>query len=499
MQQQTFAMGATTGVYVGGVTSTTTITDARVEQLVVTDIFFFDSSGLFALSNIYSSLEYDRITGVYESKLEFFSGVEDVDSVTFGADGIAWVSFFDSPLAYEVNVTEGTIGEVILSAEGIPGVVFTELTIPTFLDSTETAIVGAGLPNDYVALTNGEFIDVVLDEQTDLELLNADIAGFFSFGVRTGISLQDPFVEAYVSAGLGLTTLIGTESNDTILGLDQEDFLDGGAGDDTITGGDGQDIAVFSNGHENFSIEVTPVGLIVKDRTGLEGTDILTGVESLSFSDVSIDIDKFDDLDGLSADDFDQFVEMYIAYFNRAPDAFGLFFWGSAFSDGLTLPEMAALFFDQDETRATYPALTSVGEFVEAVYGNVLGRSIDALGFDFWVDQLQSGNVDRPTFILEIIRGAKADAPAGATPDFVAQKAADVAYLANKTDLGTYFSAIKGMSDVDNARAVMSVYDGSPESIEDARDLIDDFYNAANVAQDGEFLLSVVGVIDDPF
>jgi hypothetical protein len=208
----------------------------------------------------------------------------------------------------------------------------------------------------------------------------------------------------------------------------------------------------------------------------------------------------FSDVTTLSEAEFSTFIEMYIAYFNRAPDAEGLFFWANALSNGTPLETIAGLFFDQDETRSIYgEEIKDLQGFAQQVYQNVLGREFDQAGLDFWVSVLQSGAVALPTFMLEIIYGAKAPAPDDASQAFKDQKAADVAYLSNKGDLGTYFSAIKGMSDVENARAAMSLFDGSADSITEAKAAIDGYFADAVDAQNGEFLISVVGVVDDPF
>jgi len=114
----------------------------------------------------------------------------------------------------------------------------------------------------------------------------------------------------------------------------------------------------------------------------------LTGVELYNFgsgtpeTEEQIDGRTFLGLPLLSEADLLNFVELYIAYFNRAPDAIGLNFWGTAYANGTTLEEMATLFIDQDETRATYGEDLNNAGFATAVYGNVLGRVADQLGFD---------------------------------------------------------------------------------------------------------------------
>lgn len=55
------------------------------------------------------------------------------------------------------------------------------------------------------------------------------------------------------------------------------------------------------------------------------------------------------------------------------------------------------------------------------------------------------------------------------------------------------------MSDVGNAGAVMAFFDGSADSITDAVAAIDDFFVDALDPTDGEFLMPLIGILDDPF
>lgn len=120
--------------------------------------------------------------------------------------------------------------------------------------------------------------------------------------------------------------------------------------------------------------------------------------------------------------------------------------------------------------------------------------------WSFWVSQLDSGNVSRDVFIIAVLDGAKAPPPADATPDFIAQQQADREYLSNKTDVGLYFATTNGLSDVADATTAMQIFDdGDPDDIAAAIAAIDGFYADALGATDGEFLIQLVGVVDDPF
>ncbi|NRB04270.1 MAG: DUF4214 domain-containing protein [Rhodobacteraceae bacterium] len=287
----------------------------------------------------------------------------------------------------------------------------------------------------------------------------------------------------------------GSSCDDVTTGFATNDFFTLGAGFDTVE---------FSGPRVDYTVAINPTGVTVTDRKpGRDGSDNTSGVEKLRFDVVGTSPDDYDVLAfgqtvDLEEDEFESFVELYIAYFNRAPDALGLGFWGSAYANGTTLEEMAALFIDQDETRATYPGDQTNSDFATSVYGNVLGRIPDQAGFDFWVGQLDSGSVSRDAFILEVLKGAKAAPPDGASQEFMDQQAADQAYLSTKTDIGAYFAVHKGMSNVENARATMELFDGSANSLQAAEDAIDGYYASASAADGGEFLMPVVGVLALP-
>ena len=253
----------------------------------------------------------------------------------------------------------------------------------------------------------------------------------------------------------------------------------------------------------HYTLRINREALTVEDRRDQgNGVDTLSSIEVLDFDASllggSFDLRTFGNLANLTSEDLESFIELYIAYFNRAPDAIGLNFWGSAFASGTSFEEMAILFVDQNETRAAYPEDTSNIEFATSVYGNVLGRTPDQTGIDFWVAQLDLGEVSRAQFILEVLKGAKADLKPEEGQAFVDQQLADRLYLENKVDLGAYFAVHRGISDVGWARSAMDVFDGSQVSIEEAVSLIDSYYVEALSPESGQFLMQLLGVLESP-
>lgn len=297
--------------------------------------------------------------------------------------------------------------------------------------------------------------------------------------------------EAFFS---GSDVMNGSDSADNLVAYAGNDRVIGNGGNDTVDGGSGADTAVYSGNQNSYNLILSPSLVTVEDRRGDgNGADTLTNFEFLDF-DTNLrgepfSLTSFGGVSGLAAQDFETFIELYIAYFNRAPDAIGLNFWGTAFANGVTFEEMASQFVDQTETRAAYPDGTSNSDFVTAVYDNVFGRIPDQGGFDFWVDMLNRSaetGVTRDQFILEVLRG-------------VEDGSDDRSFLDSKVDIGAYYAVHRGMSDTDNASVAMALFDGTQESIASAVAAIDGYYQDALDPTGGEFLMQVVGVLDNPF
>ena len=264
-------------------------------------------------------------------------------------------------------------------------------------------------------------------------------------------------------------------------------------GNELIDGQGGTDTVVFQTSSTNLTLQFTVTGdIFAIDRTGAGGNDTLRNIEILEFPDghPALALSDFGGGTSLTSTQFTELAEMYVAYFNRAADAFGLLFWADKYAEGLSLEEIAEFFFDQPETRALYPNSNDVAAFTTAVYQNVLGRDPDQAGFDFWTDLLSSGAASQGKFVLDVIRGAKAKTGS----------AADAQYLADKADIGIYFSSIKGMSNTVNAREVMELFgDQASSDTQAAKAATDAHFADATATATGELLLQFVGVVDDPF
>jgi len=81
---------------------------------------------------------------------------------------------------------------------------------------------------------------------------------------------------------------------------------------------------------------------------------------------------------------------LYRAYFLREPDAAGFEFWLSRYRSGQSLISIADAFSTSREFRSTYGTVGD-RQFVGLVYENVLDRSPDLAGLQYWLAQLLGG------------------------------------------------------------------------------------------------------------
>jgi hypothetical protein len=244
------------------------------------------------------------------------------------------------------------------------------------------------------------------------------------------------------------------------------------------------DTAVFSGPSSDYTLLVGPDSVSVRDNVGSDGLDTLIGVEKMEFSDVTLDTGWFTAVASLPGHQFDDLTDLYIAYFDRAPDALGLCYWASRLADGMSLQQIAKSFFVQPETLAAFPAGQSTEAFITQVYANMLGRAPDAPGLSYWMHDLDSGNIGRDYFMLAVIYGAQASTGSPA----------DAQYLANKHAVGEDFAVNAGLSDVGWAHAVMQGVNASAASVAAAQALTEHYAGRANTVAEAHMVIELVGI-----
>jgi Ca2+-binding RTX toxin-like protein len=190
-----------------------------------------------------------------------------------------------------------------------------------------------------------------------------------------------------VMGGSGGDSLGGQAGDDVIMAGLGDDTLSGGAGSDTLDGAGGFDQASYDGDRIDFDVSANEEGLLVTHgETG--DADTLIGVEYVSFGDGSVVL-------GLGSEAQADVARVYEVAFDRAADADGLKFWLSALEGGVGLDQIAQHFVDSPEFQELAGDDLSDVAFVEAIYGQGLGREGDAEGVAFWSGLLEEGAITR--------------------------------------------------------------------------------------------------------
>jgi hypothetical protein len=175
--------------------------------------------------------------------------------------------------------------------------------------------------------------------------------------------------------------LPGTAGDDKLDGGAGDDVLHGGPGNDLLIGGTGRDTASYDSKAADFKVTHDAAGWHVADlRTGAsDGTDTLQGIERVTFTDAALALDT----DGVAA----QAYRFYRAAFDRTPDLPGLGFWIGAMDKGSSVQDLAAGFATSKEFNDMYGGASNA-DIVSRLYHNVLHRTPEQAGYDYWLGVL---------------------------------------------------------------------------------------------------------------
>ncbi len=274
---------------------------------------------------------------------------------------------------------------------------------------------------------------------------------------------DDPFSKSIISID---DDILGDESDNNLSGGDSVDKFIASAGDDIIDGGAGIDTTVYSGKFSDYSFTREANSLNISDQRtdSNHGTDTLSNIEYIQFSDQTVEESKvdvvktytgnfsdykfynkgdgkyeiktdsgydditgypslkfsgeastssfhnvsaisdikgtFDQVTGLNTDDAKMF-RLYNAAFKRLPDADGLKYWIGNFSSGIDDERaVSSSFLDSAEFKERYGNNITHETYVQKLYLNVLNRELDQGGYDYWVGNLNNGVEQRHEVLL---------------------------------------------------------------------------------------------------
>ena len=245
---------------------------------------------LLNIEQVRGSNYNDLLTG--GSANDAFEGRGGND-VIHGLGGFDTVRFDSSIAAVQVTFTSGGVGYAIDG--GFDGVA---AGYDTF-DSIE-AVRGSDFGDTFTGTTTGsETFEGMAGNDTMVGGDGAGIDTVVYSSSLSGVSVTLSGGSATVTDSWGGTdsltgiewvfgsnfndTLVGDSNANQLAGQGGNDTLTGGLGNDTISGGFGKDTAVFSGTFASYTI--TNLGGGSYTVAGADGTDSVSGVEVLSFSD----------------------------------------------------------------------------------------------------------------------------------------------------------------------------------------------------------------------
>ena len=198
--------------------------------------------------------------------------------------------------------------------------------------------------------------------------------GSYSITVQSA-DIADNVTEAASKVSLAIA------SNLNVSGGAGDDSLHGTPGNNAISGQAGIDTAVYAGTRASHVVHAGTGGFSV--ISGEDGYDWLSGMERIKFGDTSLAID----IDGHGG----QAYRIYQAAFDRAPDQAGVGYWIDRLDDGASRTAVARGFVDSQEFINLYDVNPTDLTFVTKLYANVLHRSPDGPGFDYWIGVLGHG------------------------------------------------------------------------------------------------------------
>jgi Bacterial Ig-like domain/Domain of unknown function (DUF4214) len=290
--------------------------------------------------------------------------------------------------------------------------------------SVADVLAGSSLSGNLIVNSNSASLGVILlaDGVTEgPETLRVSITG-------TSATASTVVNDTSVAGG-------ATSGNDMLRGTTANDVINGLAGTDTVT---------YTSSIAQYALSKSGTSVVVRDVRGTDGTDTLISIERLKFTDKTVNLTIQSEATSVPTADVNRLTELYVAFFNRVPDADGLEYWIGQFKNGQTIKSIADSFYSAGLNYSSltgYTAGMNNADFVNVVYRNVLGRTggADAEGLAYWTTELASGRESRGSLVSSILTAAhnfKGDATWGWVANLLDNKVAVARTFAIDSGLG---------------------------------------------------------------
>lgn len=173
------------------------------------------------------------------------------------------------------------------------------------------------------------------------------------------------------------------------------------------------EVVIFNSKRENYTISKISTGFIVTEMQNNTDIVVVKGKKQLRFSDVTVNLEIGELSTQLSANQLRSVIDLYVAFFNRVPDADGLAYWLQQLKAGMSLDQISNSFYSAAilySTQTGYSSGMTNQEFVKIIYKNVLGRSGSLAPSEdevsYWSGELQRG-VSKGSMIQAMLNSAR--------------------------------------------------------------------------------------------
>jgi hypothetical protein len=270
--------------------------------------------------------------------------------------------------------------------------------------------------------------------------------------VQGSSNFTDDTFSTYGPQGAGIAGYLASGQLITLTGPDNEYY------------GTGSDTTVLANVQGSGTLAIAAGGNVVAGPHV-----IVTGGQPILLSTTG-------DHPAVTSTSAISITDLYVGYYNRAPDPDGAAYWAGQLQRGMSLGEVAQSFSVQTESTNQYAFLanpdtsnaTAVKTFVDSIYSNLFNRAPDAGGEAYWITQLTMGANTVGRAIINMISGAQGN---------------DISTINNKVTLGDYYSTQVFNHDaqftIASARAALSAVTSDASSVATAEGTVDAYIKSA--------------------
>lgn len=199
-------------------------------------------------------------------------------------------------------------------------------------------------------------------------------------------------VNTYIDGGAGNDTITTAGGSDTIVLNGGNNVVKTGAGDDLIKAGSGNDNIDGGAGFDVVQLSGSGYTAAVSNgHVTFTGTNANGDSTTTTLTNIQLVETSAGNVAVVASQDEATVMRFYEGLLGRDVDASGFQAWASQLSGGSTVTQIAQSFLNSTEYTTAH-ASQSDAAFIQSLYQGVLDRGVDNEGLVFWAQQLVTGH-----------------------------------------------------------------------------------------------------------